>query len=66
MMKVTEAIEVLVSTYGDLDAVARGLIVDANELYAFKAEEDTAEAVALTVLKKYTAEPVKKPTKPTE
>ena len=58
-MKVAEAIEVMVSTYGDLDTVARGLPVDAAELYAFEAEADTAEAVAVACLKKYNAAPIK-------
>lgn len=58
-MKVAEAIEIMVSTYGDLDAVARGLPVDATELYAFVAEPDTAEEVAVSTLKKYNPEPIK-------
>lgn len=62
-MKVAEAIEILVSTYGDLDAVARGLQVDSVELYALNPEQDTAEAVAVSFLKKYNAEPVKAPVK---
>lgn len=62
-MKVAEAIEILVSTYGDLDAVARGLQVDSAELYALKPEQDTAEAVAVSCLKKYNPEPAKAPVK---
>ena len=58
-MKVAEAIEIMVSTYGDLDAVARGLPVDSTELYAFVAEPDTAEEVAVSTLKKYNPEPIK-------
>lgn len=58
-MKVTEAIEIMVSTYGDLDAVARGLQVDSAELYAIQPEQDTAEAIAVSVLKKYNPEPIK-------
>lgn len=58
-MKVAEAIEIMVSSYGDLDAVARGLPVDPAELYAFAAEPDTAESHAVSILKKYNAQPVK-------
>jgi hypothetical protein len=52
-MTVSDAIEVIVTSYGDLDLVARGLVVDAGELVAATAEPDTAEAIALALLKKY-------------
>lgn len=52
-MKVSEAIEILVSSYGDLDMIARGLPVVASEVSSATAEPDTAEAVALNLLKKY-------------
>jgi hypothetical protein len=54
-MKLSDAIDVLVTTYQSLDAVALGLPVDAKEVQAAlaKAKPDTAEFVALTVLAKY-------------
>ena len=52
-MTVDEAIEVIVETYGDINLVARTLIVDASEVAQATAEPDTAEAVALALLKKY-------------
>lgn len=52
-MKVSEAIEYLVSIYGDIDAAARSMQVDASEVFSATAEADTAEAVALDLLKKY-------------
>ena len=52
-MTVDEAITVIVETYGDIDLVARTLIVDASEVAGATAEPDTAEAVALTLLQKY-------------
>ena len=52
-MTVDEAITVIVETYGDIDLVARTLIVDASEVAQATAEPDTAEAVALALLKKY-------------
>jgi hypothetical protein len=52
-MKVSEAIEYLVSIYGDIDAAARSMQVNASEVFAATAEPDTAEAVALDLLKKY-------------
>lgn len=52
-MKVSEAIEYLVSIYGDIDAAARSMQVNASEVFAATAEADTAEAVALDLLKKY-------------
>lgn len=58
-MKVSEAIELMVNHYGDLNAFAQGLPVDASELYAATFEEDTAEAVAAAILKKYVAPPAK-------
>ena len=52
-MKVSDAIETIVTSYGDINLVARGLEVDAGELAKAKAEPDTAEAIALALLKKY-------------
>ena len=52
-MKLTDAIEAIVTSYGDIDLVARGLVVDAAELAKATAKPDTAEAIALALLKKY-------------
>ena len=52
-MTVDEAITVIVETYGDIDLVARTLIVDASEVASATAEPDTAKAVALALLQKY-------------
>ena len=52
-MKVTDAIEAIVTSYGDIDLVARGMVVDAAELAKATAKPDTAEAIALALLKKY-------------
>lgn len=52
-MTLTEAIETIVTSYGDINLVARGLEVDAGELAKATAEPDTAEAVALALLRKY-------------
>lgn len=52
-MKVAQAIEAIVTSYGDIDLVARGLVVDAAELAKATAKPDTAEAIALALLKKY-------------
>ena len=52
-MKVSDAIETIVTSYGDINLVARGLEVDAGELAKATAEPDTAEAVALALLRKY-------------
>ena len=52
-MKVTDAIETIVTSYGDIDLVARGMVVDAAELAKATAKPDTAEAIALALLKKY-------------
>ena len=52
-MTVDEAIAIIVETYGDIDLVARGLIVDAAQVAEATAEPDTAQAVALALLKKY-------------
>lgn len=52
-MKVTDAIEAIVTSYGDIDLVARGMVVDADELAKATAKPDTAEAIALALLKKY-------------
>ena len=52
-MKVAQAIEAIVTSYGDIELVARGLVVDAAELAKATAKPDTAEAIALALLKKY-------------
>lgn len=52
-MKVSEAIEAIVTSYGDIEVVARNLEVDAAELAKATAKPDTAEAIALALLKKY-------------
>ena len=52
-MKVTDAIEMIVTSYGDIEVVARGLVVDVAELAKATAKPDTAEAIALALLKKY-------------
>ena len=52
-MKVSEALDVLVSAYGDLDLIARGLPVSASEVANAKVKAHTAEAIALELLKKY-------------
>jgi hypothetical protein len=52
-MKLAQAIEAIVTSYGDIDLVARGLVVDAAELAKATAKPDTAEAIALALLKKY-------------
>lgn len=52
-MKVSDAIETIVTSYGDIEVIARGLVVDAAELAKATAKPDTAEAVALALLKKY-------------
>jgi hypothetical protein len=52
-MKVSDAIEAIVTTYGDIEVVARSLAVDAGELAKATAKPDTAEAIALALLKKY-------------
>ncbi len=52
-MKLSEAIDYLVMLHGDIDAAARSMQVDASEVFAATAEPDTAEAVALNLLKKY-------------
>jgi len=53
-MKIDQAIEILSSTYMSLDAVARGLDVDAAEVAKAlaKAKPDTTEFVCLTALAK--------------
>jgi len=53
LMKVSDAIEAIVTSYGDIELVARGLVVDADELAKATAKPDTAEAIALALLKKY-------------
>lgn len=52
-MKLTDAIDAIVTSYGDIDRVARSLVVDAGELAKATAKPDTAEAIALALLKKY-------------
>jgi predicted nucleic acid-binding protein len=52
-MKVSDAIEAIVTSYGDIEVVARGMVVDAGELAKATAKPDTAEAIALALLKKY-------------
>jgi len=52
-MKVSDAIQAIVTSYGDIEVVARSLAVDAGELAKATAKPDTAEAVALALLKKY-------------
>jgi hypothetical protein len=51
----SDAIEKMVSTYQPLDHVARGLVVDAQEVAdaLAKAPRDSVEFVVLTVLAKY-------------
>jgi hypothetical protein len=55
MMTVEEAVEVLSTTYQSLDAVAQGMVVDAEELEdaIAAADADSVEAVCLKVLSKY-------------
>jgi len=52
-MNVTDAIKAIVNSYGDIEVVARSLVVDAGELAKATAKPDTAEAIALALLKKY-------------
>ena len=52
-MKISDALEAIVTSYGDIDLVARGMMVDADELAKTTAKPDTAEAIALALLKKY-------------
>lgn len=52
-MKVADAIKTIVTSYGDIELIARGLSVDAAELAKVKADPDTAEAIAVALLKKY-------------
>ena len=52
-MKISDAIEAIVTSYGDIEVVARSLAIDAGELAKATAQPDTAEAVALALLKKY-------------
>lgn len=52
-MKVSEAIQAIATSYGDIEVVARGMVVDAAELAKATAKPDTAEAIALALLKKY-------------
>jgi hypothetical protein len=55
MMTVQEAVEVLSTTYQSLDAIAQGMVVDAEELQdaIAAADADSVEAVCLKVLSKY-------------
>jgi hypothetical protein len=61
-MKVTDALEIMTTTYQGLDSVALSLEVDANEVAKAlaSATPDTAEFVCLQVLAKFN--PVKKKT----
>ena len=54
-MKLSEAIELLTTTYQSLDTVALGLAVDAKEVNEAlsKADKNSAEYVALEALAKY-------------
>jgi hypothetical protein len=54
-MKLSEAIELLTSTYQSLDSMALGLDVDAKEVNEAlsKADKDSAEYVALLALAKF-------------
>jgi hypothetical protein len=52
-MTLNEAIETIVTSYGDIEVVARSLTVDAGELAIATAQPDTAAAIALALLKKY-------------
>ena len=52
-MTVADAIKSIVTSYGDIEVVARSLVVDTCELAKATAKPDTAEAVALALLKKY-------------
>jgi predicted nucleic acid-binding protein len=52
-MNVNDAIKAIVTSYGDIEVVARSLVVDAGELAKATAKPDTAEAIALALLKKY-------------
>ena len=52
-MKLKDAIQSIIEVYGDIESVARSLPVDAAEVAKATAEPDTAEAVALALLKKY-------------
>lgn len=55
MMTVEEAVEILSNTYQSLDVIARGMVVNAEELQdaIAAAEEDSVEAICLQVLNKY-------------
>ena len=62
-MKLSEAIELLTSTYQSLDLVASGLPVDAKEVVDAlnKADKDSAEYIALQALAKFNSyETIKK------
>ena len=52
-MKLSDAIKTIVTSNGDIDLVARGMVIDAGELAKATAEPGTAEAIALALLKKY-------------
>jgi hypothetical protein len=52
-MKLSDAIDAIVTSYGDIDLVARGMVVDADELAKATSQPDTAKAIALALLKKY-------------
>lgn len=52
-MTVSDAIKTIVTSYGDINLVARGMVLDAAELAKATTAPDTAEAVALALLRKY-------------
>jgi hypothetical protein len=52
-MKLIDAINAIVTIYGDIELAARGMVVDADELANATAKPDTAEAIALALLRKY-------------
>ena len=54
-MQVSEALEILITTYRSLDSVAKGLLVDAKEVNDAleKAKVGSQEYVALSVLAKF-------------
>ena len=59
MTTLESAVDVLVSTYQSLDVIARGLVVDPQEVADALAiaELDSPEMVALEILQKYNQPP---------
>lgn len=55
MATLESAVDLLVSTYQDLDVIARGLVVDPQEIADALAiaDSDSAEAIVLRMLQKY-------------